>query len=490
MEADISLSNLKNASLGKKFTKSCSIDELLLPSYSSIILPEWTCEQLKLYEEHQLPEPDVQKFTSSWLCGREICNKYYVHDTHVKTTFLGDDLKPDFMVSNELAFPYGEYYISFFLEVKSGQVHPRTNENIGQAAAYCIRLLELSSPQRRHACCLVTNLYEAAVVRVDRGSHGDWIYRKAILDARKAIARMFHASWAEHGNIGRESPIRINDLEIHLKRYLGSGASGIVYETDQKYAVKFFKDESTNLKSKEKHIIDILNSKKPADSDVMLQEVVNGDDEIFWPALLLKPVGAALSPKSCCTFRREDSFFSILETLKHAHKHGIIHNDIRPENIVVVEGNKWLLIDWAAAWEPKLDEDTKQLDEDSKREYYGSVSFASDSVLTQLAVCHGSVEEDDRYKYVIDAPSILSDLISLFRTMFVFTYRISHIELDELMNFRAKEDFLSIIDWWKTHLPEAARNAETKLQEAFYTNPQSIHEIAASLGLELFAERI
>jgi serine/threonine protein kinase len=167
------------------------------------------------------------------------------------------------------------------------------------------------------------------------------------------------------------------------------GASGIVYETNQKYAAKFFTDASSNLKSKEKHIIDTLNSNKPTGSDVLLQQVVDSDDEIYWPALLLKPVGAALTLRSCYTFKREDSFFSVLETLKHAHSYGIIHNDIRPENIVIVEGNKWLLIDWAASWELKL------LDEVVKREYYGCVTYASDLVLTQLAECRELVRDDN-----------------------------------------------------------------------------------------------
>jgi hypothetical protein len=170
---------------------------------------------------------------------------------------------------------------NFFLEVKSGKTHPNTAENVGQAAVYCTRLLELSAPQRRHTSCLVTNLHEAVIVKVERGGEREkWIYRKV------AIYTMFNAYRIVHGSIGRTIPIMINDKEIHLIKFLDSGASGIVYETNQKYTVKFF-HKKKDIKSYEKHIIDTLNLNKPIGSNVLLQQVVESDDKIIWPALLL-----------------------------------------------------------------------------------------------------------------------------------------------------------------------------------------------------------
>ena len=226
-----------------------------------------------------------------------------------------------------------------------------------------------------------------------------------------------------------------------------------------------------------------MNLNKPADSNVLLQRVVESDDVVLWPALVLEPVGTVSSPKSNFTFNLKDSFLSVLETLKYAHSQGIIHNDIRPENIIILEGGKWLLIDWAAAWELKSDEEVK-------REYFGCVTFASDLVLTQLAECRESVRDDNSYMYVINAPSILSDIISLFRTQYVFTFRISNKELDDLMNRRVREDFIGIRTWWKRHLSKQAQETEAKLIEAFSVNPQSIHGIAANLAQELFPEII
>lgn len=52
---------------------------------------------------------------------------------------------------------------------------------------------------------------------------------------------------------------------------------------------------------------------------MLLQKIVDSDDALIWPALLLKPAGKAISPKSNLSFSREDSFFGILKTSKHAH---------------------------------------------------------------------------------------------------------------------------------------------------------------------------
>jgi hypothetical protein len=58
------------------------------------------------------------------------------------------------------------------------------------------------------------------------------------------------------------------------------------------------------------------------------------------------------------------------------------------------------------------------------------------------------------------------------------------------MNCRVIEDFIGIRTWWKIHLSKQAQDAETKLIDAFDVNPQSIHDIAATLALDLFPEII
>lgn len=93
-----------------------------------------------------------------------------MHNTLTNSSFLGDDLKPDFCVSTNSQKPYREVCVAFFIDVKSGNVSPKANENIGQAAAYCIRMLEISVPEVRFsASCQVTNLSQAVIVKVTRG---------------------------------------------------------------------------------------------------------------------------------------------------------------------------------------------------------------------------------------------------------------------------------------------------------------------------------
>lgn len=119
---------------------------------------------------------------------------------------------------------------------------------------------------------------------------------------------MFSVDSAVHDNVGRTVPVTINNREIQLVNYLGSGASGVVYETDQKYAVKLDSPAVLVPKSKEKYILDTLNKSKP--QNVCLQEVEDSDNEIIWSALLSKPVGEAISAKNNITFTLEDSFFA------------------------------------------------------------------------------------------------------------------------------------------------------------------------------------
>lgn len=211
---EFSLSHLKHASLGQRIKDEMIIDEFY-PLSTTIDLPEWTSHDIDINKAHEFAEAKVQQCTNTWLCNKNICEKYYVHDTHTEITFLGNEFKPDFMVTTQQDFPYGEFYVSFFIDVKSGTNHPITAENVGQAAVYCTRLLELSAPQRRHASCLVTNLYEAVIVRVERGGErGKWIYRKVVQDAKTAIFTMFNVDRVTLGCIGRTIPIKINNQKI------------------------------------------------------------------------------------------------------------------------------------------------------------------------------------------------------------------------------------------------------------------------------------
>ena len=484
---DFSCSNLKYSSLGQSVRNHVPIQQILNVR-KLLDLPKRTSNEITLNKTHSCSEELVQKYVMSWLGQKEICGKYWVHDTHVKPIFLGNDLKPDICVSTESLFPYGEVCVSFFIEVKAGDANIKSNEYIGQATAYCIRLLELSAPEARlSASCVVTNLTEAVIVKVKRSENGDWVYQKCILNAELAFYTMFSADSVLHGSIGRTLPITINRYEINLIKYLGSGGTGVVYETHNNYAVKFFIHSESARKFKEKHILDKLNLKK--NPSVCLQQVIDSDYDsdtpIIWPALLLTPVGKPIRPLENITFTLECSFFCIFETLRHAHSKGIIHNDIRPENIVRLEQNEWLLIDWAAAWE--LSEKTCE-SEKTKQEYYGCVTYASDLVLTQLAAC--PVQEDGSYEYVIDCPSILTDIISLFRTMYVFTNRISNHELNELMILRGDNKFTDIISWWGNHLSQNAQDVERLLMESYEKNPDGIYDTAIEMAWKLFPKII
>ena len=115
--ADFSCSQLKHASLGKSITNKLPLQHIVKPG-KLLDLPQVNSTDIVIGQSHKCDERSVQGFTNKWLSGKAICGKYWVHDAHNRNdAFLGRNLKPDFFVSTENKFPYGEVCVVFLIDV-------------------------------------------------------------------------------------------------------------------------------------------------------------------------------------------------------------------------------------------------------------------------------------------------------------------------------------------------------------------------------------
>ncbi len=55
--------------------------------------------------------------------------------------------------------------------------------------------------------------------------------------------------------------------------------------------------------------------------------------------------------------RRVSLVLDVLRALEHAHARGVVHRDVKPDNILVAPGGEVLLIDWGVAWTEDLGEE-------------------------------------------------------------------------------------------------------------------------------------
>ena len=460
---------MKYASLGQKVQDKVPIQTLLRDTPKGEKLP--SCEILmadSLIDEHAVRH-QIQK----WLCGKLLCGNYRVHDTHSASTFLGPDLRPDFIVSTQdIAHTdelHGEFGVIFFINTIASNENTDTNECVGQAAAYCIRLLELSAPsRRRYAHCCITNLKQATIVQVCRtDTDGQYTFRKSSEAIAIIFGYMFRVDEVFHGINGRKGPIELGDRTITPLAYLGSGSSAEAYCTTDNQVIKFFvSSETTHLKAIERDVLIKLNENKPP--NILLQNVLAEDDELIWSFLLLEPIGRPVCPLEnyrLASCRLDTSFHEILRTLHYAHQRGVLHNDVRPENLIVLDDGKYLLIDWTAAWDMSTGTGIGKMEE--QREYYGCVSYAADSILKMLADKPLQDSLSSAYE-VIASP--ITDLIAALRTFTVLAYRISSDELDRLATLRGALDFIGIVEWWDSHLSPTAKAFEVKLCEMWYNN--------------------
>lgn len=461
---DYSLTLMKYSSLGRKFSdQAVSIFEILEETEEPIDFPDFG-DLTNINSEK-----DVQAHFNRLFCSplTKICGKFYCFDTHAQVIpFIGNDLLPDITVSFLPTDLVEEFPTCFFVEMKGKGVSITTPEIKGQAISYCIRLLEASSPKTRiSAICCVTNLVQAVVVQVLRGVTS-YTVKNAICSPKRALSTLFNSSRFSLGIVG-ERTIGANILYEAVCyqpfKHLGTGGSAVVFTSSQyNRCLKFFYIEnSSELMCNEADILSLMNREKP--SDIVMQRLIGKLPDRTWPCLILEPIGTLIKPHSCFHYNPQDAFLSLLKTLLYAHSRGVLHNDIRPENIIWCESDKeWMLIDWAAAWQI----DTTN---NSPREYRGCVTCASDQILSQLAQIRENDTEYESQCYQVNA-SRLTDLVAFMRCVFLFCQRVSSEGYFDLLKKRKEFDFHGVMEWWDNYLPRSWKKFEDDLRQQFEEN--------------------
>jgi hypothetical protein len=466
------------------------LSQIIQPPISLCELPPLTDEsgrEFKLDVKHELSEDTVQSMMNRAFIGPKLGAGFYVCDTHNNKNFLGANLMPDLIVSSvECADALGEYQVAFMIELKAGSVNPCSGESIDQAATYGTSLLELSSDAfRKSAIVVVTNLHKAAIVQARRTACG-FEYRYTETSASEALRLAFSSRRTSLGMLTECMSYKADEKTYTLTNCLGEGAMACVYSTTCGNAAKFFvRGGAKKALALERDNLNLLNDSLPLyeDTDFTFQTVVDysvGGKDKSPPFLVLSPVGTAIYSPGREDFNRA-RLLKVLRALQFAHiRCDLLHLDIRPDNLLRLSNGDWMLIDWGAAMQMDLRnryhlKDTKETKDTKESKdakdshtflceaYTGCVTTAADSVLTALAEVPVGGEKSERG---LNVPvSRVTDCISLLRTVFLLTYRMSQKERAQLMKCKDSGDFQGIIRWWKGHLPPSFVKFEKDLYD-------------------------
>lgn len=274
---------------------------------------------------------------------------------------------------------------------------------------------------------------------------------------------------------GQEVPLEHNEgdiifsssIKIKGQKKLGKGGSGVVravnYQTSVEgipvtlhLALKVIDVHDPNVLEAVKREIAIQNelaSYGVPVAKLLSAEIVDGQ------AYLLMPQYRALSEYRPADFRNAvDYTIQVIDALKIAHAHGIVHRDIKPQNLFIDASGKILLGDFGAA--VRLDEYDEVVVGTDYYVDFQAMTIALNAAEAKRAAAAGSVEAM-KEKEVIIASALKSadlsgSLITLLHSFFGDVWiRDSVIDTTQFLAIR--EDFTVRRVWYNPNFYNALK---------------------------------
>jgi serine/threonine protein kinase len=138
----------------------------------------------------------------------------------------------------------------------------------------------------------------------------------------------------------------------HIKRGLGKGNFARVYTATQEndnnspeYVLKYFAIDKMNSGRQENEILTQLNAARVQNIPVV-EHFLQFSDKC---ALIVSPVGIPILPAPSNLLITPQLICKLIVVLESAHSRGIVHRDVKPENIYLTTNNEVILNDWGSA---------------------------------------------------------------------------------------------------------------------------------------------
>ena len=226
----------------------------------------------------------------------------------------------------------------------------------------------------------------------DYSTNGTWVNGKRIEKGKETVIQCFDeitlldkTKYSEAVTFVYHDKMIINNINSQcdlLKKYkigtfLGKGQYGVVREvieneTQIHYAIKIIekqhsvssknkaKSEEENKKMEETILRECSTMEKVNhENAVRFKEMFNIKDYIFIIMELIEGVSltSIIKNKELTEEQRLDLIKQLINLVNHLHSLNVVHRDLKPDNIMVVEGNKLKLVDFGFGKE--LDETNK-----------------------------------------------------------------------------------------------------------------------------------
>lgn len=332
---------------------------------------------------------------------------------------------------------HGAHVVAVF-DLKKEKKKPQ-RADIGQVLSYCHRILAVEQPFRKEVSAFVLNNRWIQFVRVrNTNPRGRMNFTYEMTppvsvvresfenDVPKGLQWLYVFFCAGFFGLGFEDIDNPFDSEYVHTALLGVGVSTQgVYAIDQHpdYVLKLFKTneargEATMLKQLEN--LDVPHVPK----------LIKEHDR----ALILSPRCEHIYHITC------HQALQLLETLQHVHKHGFVHRDIRPANLLVQRNGSILVNDWGFT-----------VPIDTEQPYAGTLIHASDAVLKKLSEGQANIRV-----------TAADDLVSFVRTVFVLTFPHAAPRLNISKTKYFSHDAKKVLQMWNVSrkLPEKWRDLQ------------------------------